>query len=599
MQQRARFSLPLQVSQTWQVAYGKVEDLVGAAWMDGGQDGAPDGPRRPQIAVFASSSSDFTAHFALSPSQRFAVIGEVWLSNPDPSLPRLESESDLAWVARAWERWTDQTWVRLVGEFGLVVWDRQMGQLTLGRDRTGAKTLYYTLPDALCQSHPYHSRSHPPSPRWIAPTLAALNAHHRRTLDPIALRDYLCCAFVPGDRTLWQQVRELRPGTILCFPENQVRSYWRLAMGASRGDEAEPVGQAIAQTAQQLRHLLEQVVQDCLPTQEPVGIFLSGGLDSSSVTALAARLCPRPVQTYSIHFGPDCPNELAFSSLVAQHCATKHHILEITFRQMWEHLPETMAALDDPIGDPLTVPNLLLGRLARQSVGVVLNGEGGDPCFGGPKNQPMLLNQLYGEVHGMDPLQAYLLTFHKCAADLPQLLKPECWDAVWQEPSVFSDDLNSTANALDRLMALNIKFKGADQILTKVNNLTRATGIEGRSPLFDQRIVEFSGQIPPESKLLGAQEKAVLKQAVIDLLPAEIVFRPKSGMMVPVQLGFRKYWQREAKALLLSRQAAIAPYLNQSLIREWLNYRGDTWQRYGVKLWLLVSLEIWLQVNGK
>ena len=148
-------------------------------------------------------------------------------------------------------------------------------------------------------------------------------------------------------------------------------------------------------------------------------------------------------------------------------------------------------------------------------------------------------------------------------------------------------------------MALNIKFKGADHILTKVNNLTQAAGLQGLSPLFDQRLVDLSMQIPPEYKLSGVQEKAVLKQAVVDLLPAEILYRPKSGMMVPVQLGFSQYWRREAKALLLNRKAAIAPYLNQSIIRNWLGYRGDPWQRYGVKLWLLVSLEIWLQVNQK
>ena len=104
-------------------------------------------------------------------------------------------------------------------------------------------------------------------------------------------------------------------------------------------------------------------------------------------------------------------------------------------------------------------------------------------------------------------------------------------------------------------------------------------------------------QIPPQYKLSGVEEKAVLKQAVADIVPDAIINRPKSGMMVPVQLGFRKYWQREARSLLLNRNAMTAPYFNQSLIKDWLNYRGDTWRRYGVKLWLLVSLEKWLQVN--
>jgi len=211
----------------------------------------------------------------------------------------------------------------------------------------------------------------------------------------------------------------------------------------------------------------------------------------------------------------------------------------------------------------------------------------------------MLLNQLYGSVTEQDSLSAYLLSFQKCAADLPQLLKPNIWETVRDQPYIFSQDLNSKIDYLNRLMVLNIKFKGADQILTKVNNLTQAAGLIGHSPLFDQRIVELSMQIPPEYKLSGVQEKAVLKQAVADLLPTQILHRPKSGMMVPVQLGFKQYWKREARSLLLNRKAVIAPYLNQNLIREWLNYEGDTWQRYGVKLWLLVSLEIWLRVNKK
>jgi len=554
---------------TWCLAWGKVDTLTGAYWLD------------EQIAIFLPQSSTSVLPLALSPSERFLAIGEVWLSNRKQLAQQLANSysvpaCDLQIIATAWEHWGVETLNKLVGMFALVVWDRQDKKLWLGRDRTGARTLYYTC----------NSTTH-----WVAPSLRSLAPYHNKELDLVALRDYLCCAFVPGERTLWRQVRELRPGTVLQFPEKLIQSYWQLE------EQITATEQLLPWHSNQLRELLEEVVQECLPANKPVGIFLSGGLDSSSITALAAKFHSAPVHTYSIHFGSECPNELKFSSLVAQHCQTQHHILEISFRQMWEKLPETMAWLDDPIGDPLTVPNLLIGQLARDSVEVVLNGEGGDPCFGGPKNQPMLLNQLYGTVTQQDPLQAYLLTFKKCASDLPQLLKPEIWAAVKQEPYVFSEDLESTASWLNRLMALNIKFKGADHILTKVNNLTRAAGLQGLSPLFEQRIVELSMQIPPEYKLSGVQEKAVLKQAVADLLPGEILYRPKSGMLVPVQLGFRQYWQREAKALLLNRKAAIAPYLNQSIIRNWLSYRGDPWQRYGVKLWLLVSLEIWLQLN--
>lgn len=582
---RAQFVVP----QTWKLAYGRVDALTETAWQD------------ERIALIGASSS--APPLAHSPSQRFVIIGEVWLSNHQALHPLADKravspQSDREWVALAWEHWGVETFSQLVGDFGLAVWDRAEQQLWLGRDRKGGRTLYYTT-----------EASTTPSIRWIAPSLRSLNPHHNQTLNPVALRDYLACAYVPGEQTLWQGVHELRPGAVLSFPDQKNQFYWQLPRGVM---EASPRC-SLQSHAQQLRTLLEQVVVECLPAQEPVGIFLSGGLDSSCVTALAALRHDAPIHTYSIHFGQDCPNELEFSGLVAKHCETHHHILEVTFQQMWEQLPEALAWLDDPIGDPLTVPNLLLGQLARESVGTILNGEGGDPCFGGPKNQPMLLNQLYGAVHEnrtaqdngsaenhyQDSLQAYLLSYKKCASDLPELLKPEVWEAVRQEPSVFTHELNFQASYLNRLMALNIKFKGADHILTKVSNLTQAAGVQGRSPLFDQRIVELSMQIPPAFKLSGVQEKAVLKAAVADLLPESIVYRPKSGMMVPVQLGFRKYWQKQARRLLLSRKAAIAPYLNQALIRQWLDYRGDTWRRYGVKLWLLTSLELWLQVNGK
>lgn len=560
-----QFTIP----PTWSIAWGNVTKLTGATWQD------------EQIAIFCPDNS-----LVIAPSQRFVLIGEVWLSDRQ-NLSSLGDDyhflSDLQLIAVAWEHWGLETFHQLVGIFGLAIWDREEKKLYLGRDRVGGKTLYYTTTSPT---------------RWIAPSSRMLNPYHSQELDPVALRDYLCCAFVPGERTLWRDVRELRPGTILTFPDEKITSYWQLLTDFSSKELFNPENQASLEGyGQTLRSRLEEVIQNCLPAQEPIGAFLSGGLDSSSVVALASQFHTESIHTYSIHFGKDCPNELEFSSLVADTFKTDHHILEISFQQMWERLSETMAWLDDPIGDPLTVPNLLLGRLAKESVHIVLNGEGGDPCFGGPKNQPMLLNQLYGAMTQQDSLQAYLLAFQKCAADLPQLLKPHIWESVRNEASVFSEDLHSAADYLNRLMAINIKFKGADQILTKVNNLTRAAGIEGRSPLFDQRIVELSMQIPPAYKLSGVQEKAVLKQAVADLLPPQILHRPKSGMMVPVQLGFQKYWQRQARSLLLNRKAAIAPYLNQALIKDWLNYEGDTWRRYGVKLWLLVSLEIWLQVN--
>ncbi|MBF2017710.1 MAG: asparagine synthase [Rivularia sp. T60_A2020_040] len=519
---------------------------------------------------------------------RFIIVGDIWLSNRSQLLQILHLNNeytDKQLVAHLWGIKGEDCLNLLEGMFSLCVWDNFARRLYLVRDGVGCRTLYYTNCGKICA---------------IAPRLGTLLPFHSQKLDLVALRDYLCCAFVVGEKTLWENVSELSAGMVLQMESSAEKinylnhkSFWQPR------EEIKHPEEDLIWHGKQLRELLDEVVQEYLPVDEAVGIYLSGGLDSSCITALAAKFHHHPVHTYSIHFGANCPNELEFSGLVARHCKTQHHILEITADDMWLKLPLIMSYLDDPIGDPLTIPNYLLGKIARENANVILNGEGGDPCFGGPKNQPMLLNQLYGGVNNTEEnlVANYVNSFKKCSSDLPQLLKPEVFTAVKDIPFVFADYLYTEDNYLNRLMTINIKFKGADQILTKVDNLTIANDLKGRSPLFDRRIVEMAMQIPPQYKLAGAQEKAVLKQAVLDILPKEIIERPKSGMMVPVQYWFKNIWQRRAKSLLLDKNAEIAPYLNQDLIRQWLNYQGDAWQRYGVKLWLLVSLEIWLQVQ--
>ncbi|MEO1429095.1 MAG: asparagine synthase-related protein [Cyanobacteria bacterium J06633_8] len=526
-----------------------------------------------------------------SDNSRFIVVGDIWLSNRHDLLKCLHLDqeyTDKEIVAHLWQLKGEECLNLLEGMFSLCIWDNQERQLYLVRDGVGCRTIYYTNDRRKCV---------------IAPRLATLLPHHSQQLDIVALRDYLCCAFVPGEQTLWENVKELSPGMVLQMESSEEgginfinqRLFWQPRENIQNAEES------LIWHGKQLRQLLDKVVREYLPAKEAVGVYLSGGLDSSCITALAARFHSQPVHTYSIHFGEDFPNELEFSGLVAQHCKTHHHILEITPDDMWNKLPLTMSYLDDPIGDPLTVPNYLLGKIARENSRVILNGEGGDPCFGGPKNQPMLLDRLYDGVKNTEKslVSNYLNSFKKCSRFLPQLLKPEVLAKVKDKDFVFADYLYREENYLNRLMTINIKFKGADHILTKVNNMTVANNLEGRSPLFDRRIVEMAMQIPPQYKLAGAQEKAVLKQAVLDVLPREIIERPKSGMMVPVQYWFKNIWQRRAKSLLLNKNAEIAPLLNQDLISQWLNYRGDAWRRYGVKLWLLVSLEIWLQVQKK
>lgn len=469
-----------------------------------------------------------------------------------------------------------------LGMFATAAYNRRTGDLLLLRDGVGARTLYYAEETG--------------GGCWFAARLHPLQRSPAvsRELSLPALQHYLTCAFVPGEQTLWKSVREIAPGTVRTLPGRATHVYWEPREGA--WDEEEPLDSCAAR----LRPLLEDAVQRALPAAGSVGVFLSGGLDSSLVTALAKQYASGEVHTFAVHFGPEHRNELEFSSLVAAHCGTRHHVVELPGKQIRDHLLETLTLLDEPIGDPLTTPNLLLARAAAQHTGIVLNGEGGDPCFGGPKNLPMLLHALYGQTDTCEA--AYLRSYQKCYDDLPRLLTPDVRAALQREAppeALFAPcfDPQRMRDYLNRLMWINVRFKGADHILTKVSNLTTAAGLLAHSPLFDRRIVEMSFALPPVYKLTGTTEKAVLKHAVADLLPPAILERPKSGMLVPVQSWFRKELKGFARAYLLDRHARTRPYLNPEIVREWLDYKGSLFPRHGVKLWLLLTLELWLRAQ--
>jgi asparagine synthase (glutamine-hydrolysing) len=571
----------------------------GAGWL--GVCGVPDPAEALRACGVTPAWSDAGAAFsgpvAQDASGAVVVCGEAILDNARElrlALDRPDATPG-ALLAELYRCHGAQAIRHARGMFAVAVWEPRARKMVLLRDGVGARTLYY----ATAGQPPTGPPTGPPAgAAWFASRLRTLRATPAvsGTLSLPALRNYLTCAFVPGAETLLLDAREVRPGAAVSLPEGESRTVWEPEEGV--WDREEPLESAAAR----LRPLLEDAVQVCLPaSSEPVGVFLSGGLDSSLVTALAARFAPGLVHTYAIHFGADYPNELAYSSLVAAHCGTRHRILELPGRRIRETLPETISALDDPIGDPLTTPNLILGRAAAQEVGVILNGEGGDPCFGGPKNLPMLLHELYGNPE--ERVSAYLCAYQKCYDDLPRLLTPEVRSELHALPpqeDFFAPFLNEEAGMthyLNRLMRVNTLLKGADHILTKVGNLTAANGLIGRSPLFDRRIVEASFAIPPEYKQAGAVEKAILKRAVADLLPETILARPKSGMLVPVQGWFRKDLRRMARGMLLGRRARIRPYIRQEILREWLDYRGSLWPRHGVKLWLILTLEIWLRAQ--
>jgi asparagine synthase (glutamine-hydrolysing) len=513
-----------------------------------------------------------------------------------------------------WERVISRD--RLAGVEGAfaLAWIERDGSLMLARDAVGERTLFY---------------SQTPIGFVFASTIQVVLASGlvTRRINPVAVATYLSYAYLPGPETLVEGVFEVPPGGVVRVEGGRVRrgAYWSLPPTAGSGgrdegqdgqdwqDERRTVTARVGTgdlpdvdgASRALRARLERAVARRLPDREPVGAFLSGGLDSSLVVALARRLHAAPIRTYSVSFGDGYANELPFSSLVAAHCQTEHRIVELAPAVVLHHLDETIGLLSEPIGDPLTVPNALLFRQAAAEVAVVLNGEGGDPCFGGPKNLPMVLAELLGDGASTEPEQSlrrersYLRAHGKCYDDLPRMLVPDVAAALQDEPleRALTPYLTDPRwpSFVAKLMALNVAFKGAHHILPKVDALSAAFGVVPRAPLFDRAVVELAVSLPSQVRLRGSVEKYVLKEAVRDLLPSAIVERPKSGMLVPVEAWFRGPLLPAARARLLDGLMPFGLFQRVYLERLLEGRLGSVRPRIGAKIWLLVTLEAWLR----
>jgi len=479
---------------------------------------------------------------------------------------------------------------RVSGSFALA-WLEADGALAIARDPIGHRSLYY---------------AHAGEAFVFASTVSALLECGvvARRIHLRSVAAYLAYAYVPGRATLAEGVYELLPGEVIHFRRQALerRMFWDLP--------SEPAQFADEPSLKlRLRTALESAVEQALPRGRVVAASLSGGIDSSLIVALAQQLSDHSVASYSITFGADYADEIAWSSLVAEHCGTSHTILEITPTAVLAHLDDTVSALDKPNGDPLTVPNALLFRAMAERSNVALNGEGGDPCFGGPKNLPMLLSALYGhgdEEGGYEAQGAiersYLRAHLKCFDELPELLERDTYEAACA-PSLESDLLPWFSDSrwhglVSKLMAINTRFKGGHHILPKVAALSAPFGVYARSPLFSRALVELAFVIPPELKLRGTNEKYLLKRAVADLLPEAILQRPKSGMLVPVEAWFQGPLLPQARTRILGGLLPMRLFRRAYLEKLLSGQLRGLRPRRGVKIWLLLTLEAHLRALG-
>jgi asparagine synthase (glutamine-hydrolysing) len=471
---------------------------------------------------------------------------------------------------------------RLPGEWVVAVRDGNL--LTVWRDAAGVRTAYW-------------GRHGGRVVVGVEPKAVLATPGFPRRLDAGAVAQFLAFSFVPGERCTLRDLHELPAGHRL---EIDLRSGGVRVVRWFVHEDIEPAEGSPDGHIAAVRQVVDRAVAGRVPNGEPVAAFLSGGLDSSIVASVAASVRRERGEsaptTLSLHFGADLPNELEFARAVATRAGTDHRVLEVRGGQLASMLRSMVWYLDEPIGDPVTVGNFALARFAADVSPWVLNGEGGDPVFGGPKNLPMLLAHWYPTLDGPNAREEqYLATWRRAGEEVNALLHPDLRREVDRERDlldVFRPYFSAArpVHFLNKLMVANIRLKGAHLILPKVDRMLGAHGLTPLSPLFDIDVLRASLELPPTMKLRWGVEKWVLKRAYDDLLPAEVIARRKSGMRVPVHSWFHGELRREAKTLLSARAVRRAGVFDPRRVRDILDYKTG---RDGLRLWMLVTFELW------
>jgi asparagine synthase (glutamine-hydrolysing) len=505
------------------------------------------------------------------------------------------------------------------GMFAFAIWDRRAERLMLGRDRLGKKPLYYW-------------RS--PSTFVFASELKGVLAHPSVPceLDPAAISAYLTFGYVPTPATFFAGIKSVPPAHVLTLEpggEPFLERYWELSVpGIDGGPPELEIG--LDEAAVEVRRRLQEAIARRLISDVPLGAFLSGGIDSSAIVALMAGVMGEPVKTFTIGFDDrDGFDERPYARAVAQRFETEHHesvvhpeAVELVERLVWHH--------DQPFGDSSAVPTFLLNEVARQEVTVALAGDGGDELFagyerfaGGMAVDRVLTIPAVARKAGQRTLEAMPQTGLKGRIGKAQRFAaivdegmpwaylswisfvPETWrrrlldqrDDWAQQAYAAQWHATEGASTLDRLLALNLDTYLVDDLLVKMDRTSMAHGLEVRSPFLDTGLVEFAFRLAPSLKLRGLSLKRVLKRAVYDLLPPDILKRPKRGFGVPLDRWFREDLETYTQSML-GPGARVRGHLNSEAVDQLLAEHRTGAGRHGHALWTLLTLELFLRRHG-
>jgi asparagine synthase (glutamine-hydrolysing) len=519
---------------------------------------------------------------------------------------------------------------RLIGMFAIAVWDRRNRTLSLIRDRIGIKPLYWAKDGNLF---------------LFGSELKSLRAYPRFApgIDRAALAAYMRHNYIPAPHSIYEGIKKLEQGAILTLPfggEPSIERFWDARQVALAGKSDLLVG-SDADMTDRLEDLLRDAVKRRMVADVPVGAFLSGGIDSSTVVALMKAANAGPVRTYTIGFESAGYDEAAHAAAVAKHLGTDHTEMILSSQDALDVIPRLPEYYDEPFADSSQIPTYLVSAMTRQHVTVALSGDGGDELFGGYTRyqftsqlralrllpQPLRLamarmitavpadrwSQLLSIIpKGMRPRQVGD-KLHKFATVLPCNSDTELYRRLvthWEPDQVvlqahepkgvlWDPEIDTDfPNLLERMQFLDLVTYLPDDILTKVDRASMAVALEARVPLIDHRVVEFAWRLPQAAKIRGGISKWLLREVLYRHVPKELVERPKMGFAVPLGNWLRGPLRSWAENLLAEQKLREGGYFDPAVVRQvWDDHVGGRRNREYM-LWNVLMFEAWRERWG-
>lgn len=581
----------------------------------------------------------------ISPSGRYVIAfnGEIYnhqvlrreLEKTTQPQGGWRGHSDTETLLAGIDAWGfEATLTRAVGMFAVALWDRQTRLLSLARDRVGEKPLYFGW-QGQGQRRVF----------LFGSELGALKAHpaFAAAIDRGALALLMRHNYIPAPHSIHEGIAKLEPGTLLrvslAAQEPQVQRYWDFLATAQAG-RANPFVGTPEQAVDALEALIKDSVGQQMMADVPLGAFLSGGIDSSTVVALMQAQSSRPVKTFTIGFHEEGYNEAVHAKAVAAHLGTDHTELYVTPEEAMAVIPRLPTLYSEPFADSSQIPTFLVSELARQHVTVSLSGDAGDELFGGYERYrmtaalwgkisrvPRPLRQLASSTVTAVPISAWdrLGSFMRMARlgerlhkGAPLVASRGTDDLYRQAISHWGDPcsvvrgstepatiLSSADNQLhelsdvERMMVMDSLSYLPDDILTKVDRAAMGVSLESRVPFLDHRIIEFAWRLPMSYKVRGGVTKWPLRQVLYRHVPRALIDRPKRGFAVPVHAWLRGPLRDWAEQLLSEQRLEAEGYFHpQAVRRAWAEHLTGK-RNWSGRLWIVLMFQAWLERESK